>query len=63
MGASVQSVNDRIDDARCAIDDVERGVEPLFHDLGFGDGNRVLVANPAGIDAVHVDTRVVIVGR
>jgi hypothetical protein len=53
--AGVEAVDDRIDDARRAVDDVERRVEACSSLLARGDLHRVLVGHPAGVDAVHVD--------
>src|SRR6185369_230836 len=46
MRAGVEAVDDRIDDARRAIDDVERWMEALFGRLARGDLDRILVGDP-----------------
>ena len=55
MLAGVEPGDDGIDDAGGAVDDVERRVEPVLGGLALGDVDGVLVAHPAGVDAVHVD--------
>ena len=52
-----------IDDARRAVHDVERRMEAVLDGLARGDLGRILVGHPAGVDAVHVDAVVVVVGR
>ena len=51
-----------IDDARRAVDDVERRMEALLRGLARGDLHRILVGHPAGVDAVHVDAVGLVVG-
>src|SRR5665213_1157582 len=46
-----------------AVDGVERWMEPLIDDFSRGKLRRVFVGDPPGVDAVHVDSVVVIVGR
>src|SRR3546814_13463935 len=60
--AGVGAGDDRVDDAGGSVDDVERRVEPVLGLLLLGDVDRVLVADPAGVDAVHVDAVGVVVG-
>ena len=42
--------------------DVERRMKALLDDFARGNLDRVLVGDPSGVDAVHVDAVVVIVG-
>ncbi len=61
--AAVEPADDRIDDAGGAVDDVERRVEAVLGGLALGDVERVLVADPTGVDAVHVDAVGVVLRR
>src|SRR5688572_10180915 len=63
MLAGVDAGDDRIDDARRPVHDVERRVEALLARLARRDLHRILVRHPAGVYAVHVDTVVPVVGR
>src|SRR3546814_8679600 len=49
--AAVEAVDDRVDDARGAVDDVQRRVEAFLDDLARGDLGRVFVGHPTGVDA------------
>ncbi len=49
-------------DPRRAIDDVERGMEAVFGRLARGNFDRILVGDPAGVHAVHVDAVGVVIG-
>src|SRR3546814_280322 len=60
--AAVEAVDDRVDDARGAVDDVQRRVEAFLDDLARGDLGRVFVGHPTGVDAVHVDAVAVVIG-
>ena len=62
MRSRVEAVDDRIDDAGGAIDDVERRVEPLLGGLARGDLHRILVGHPSSVDAVHVNAVALVVG-
>src|SRR5690606_40123254 len=46
--AGVEAVDDRVDDARGAVDDVERRVEAFLDHLARGDLGGILVGHPAG---------------
>src|SRR3546814_4690880 len=61
--AGVEPVDDRVDDARGAVDDVQRRVEAFLDDLARGELGGILVGHPAGVDAVHVDAVAVVIGR
>src|SRR6266404_4381528 len=45
----VEAVDDRIDDARCAVDDVERRAEAVLGGLALRDVHRVLIGHPTGV--------------
>ena len=49
--------------ARGAVDDVERRVEAMLRGLPRGDLDRILVGDPPGVDAVHVNAVGMVVGR
>src|SRR4051794_17706198 len=53
--AGVEPGDDRIHDACRTVDDVERRVETMLGLLPVGDVERVFVADPSGVDAVHVN--------
>ena len=53
MLAGVEAVDDRVDDARGAVDDVQRRMEAFLLDLERGDVGRIFVGDPAGVDAVE----------
>src|SRR5690242_1469259 len=55
VAPGVHAADDRVHDARAAIDDVERRVEAMVGHLARRDLGRILVGDPAGVDAVHVD--------
>jgi hypothetical protein len=61
--AGVEAGDDGVDDARGAVDDVERRMEAVLGGLARGDLGGILVGHPAGVDAVHVDAVVLVVGR
>src|SRR5215203_6460849 len=61
--ARVEAGNDRINDPRGTIDDVERWMKAVVRGLARGDLCRIFVGNPAGVHAVHVDAVVEVVGR
>src|SRR5262245_50861967 len=46
---------DRVEDARRTVDHVERRGEAVVVSLALGERGRVLVGDPARVDAVHVD--------
>src|SRR5678815_1506034 len=62
VDAGVEPVDDRIDDARGPVDDVERRVEAMVLRFPLRDLERVLVGHPARVHAVHVDAVGVVVG-
>ena len=63
MLAGVEPADDRVDDARSAVDDVERRMEAFLDDLARGERCGILVGDPAGVDRVHVDAIAVVIGR
>ena len=62
VGSGIDSVNDGIEDAGGAVDDIEGRVESLFDGLASGDFVGIFVGYPAGIDAIHMDAVGVVVG-
>src|ERR1700754_69497 len=58
--AGVDAADDRIDDARSAVNNVQRWVETFFQHFLRCQIRRILVGHPAGVDAVHVDAVVVV---
>src|SRR6266513_5733769 len=62
MRAGIDAVEDRIHDARATVDDVERRVKALLGGLARGNLHRILVGDPAGVDAVHVDAVGMVIG-
>ncbi len=63
MFAGEEPREDRVEDARGAVDHVERRVEAVLLPLLVGERRRVLVGDPAGVHAVHVDTVADVVDR
>ena len=61
MDAGFEAGDDGVEDAGGAIDDVERRMEVLFDGFACGDFDGVFVGDPAGVDAVHVDTILLVV--
>ena len=55
MLARVGAVDDRVDDPRRPVDDVEGRSEPELDYLLLRNVERILVGHPARVDAVHVD--------
>src|SRR4051812_19929430 len=55
MAAGVHAADDRVHDARGAVHDVERGMEPVIGGLPRGDLDRIFVRHPSRVHAVHVD--------
>src|SRR5258706_16300734 len=55
VGAGIGAADDRIDNARGAIDAVERRMKALLFGLPRGDSSRVFVGHPSCVDAVHVN--------
>src|SRR5687768_17989279 len=60
--AGVEPADDRIDNARRAVDGVGRRMEALLGRLARGDLHRIFVGHPAGVHAVHVNAVVMVVG-
>src|SRR5262245_14897839 len=61
--AGAEPREDRIEDARRTVDDVERRRKAVLPTLALGERHGVLVRDPAGVDAVHVDAILDVVGR
>src|ERR1700758_2812561 len=53
--AGIEAVDDRIDDACCAVDDVQWRMEALLYDLARRYFRGILIGDPAGIDRIHMD--------
>src|SRR5688500_20174588 len=56
VNAGVEAGDDRIDDPRRAVDDIEGRMEPVLRRLSRRDLFRGLVSDPAGVDTVPVTT-------
>src|SRR4051794_37480977 len=63
VDAGVEAGEDGIDDAGCAVDDVERRLEVVLRLLAAGEMRRVLVRHPARVHGRHVDAVLLVVGR
>src|SRR6476659_888024 len=62
MLTAVDAADDRIDDPRGAIDDIQRRMKALLDDLARCELRRILVGDPAGVDRIHVDAVVAVIG-
>src|SRR3954447_16035366 len=62
VGAGVEAIDDRVDYARGAVDDVERRVEPVLCSLRLREMRGILVGDPAGVNTVHVDSGCNVIG-
>src|SRR5215468_5903602 len=54
--AGIYTVEHRVDDPRRAVDDVERRVKAVNASLALRVHLGIFIGDPAGIDAVHVDS-------
>src|SRR5258705_497756 len=51
----VEAVDNRIDNPRPAVHDVQRRMELMVAHLAGGDGGGVLVGYPAGVHGIHIN--------
>src|SRR5438128_367784 len=62
MASAAGTADDGVDNARSPVHDVQGRMKPLLCRFSRGNLHRILIGDPSGIDAVHVDTVRVIVG-
>lgn len=63
MLAGVESVDDRVDDARGAVDDVQRQIKTFLLHLEYDNFCRIFIDDPANVHTVHIDTIILIISR
>src|SRR5687767_11826244 len=59
--ARIEAADDRVRDARGAVDDVQRRMESLLRSLARANLDGILVRHPPGVDTVHMNAVVVVV--
>src|SRR5579863_2770243 len=63
VGSGLEAADYRIQNAGCAVDDIQGRMKALFFALARRDLDRVFIRDPSGVDAVHVNAVAMVVGR